>query len=127
MGAPSTFEMAGDKALNYQALESPEKFQDVLRRDRGDDCLSCKVVGTAVFLGLGGYSYFSGMSQLEQQKAKILQSNTMFWLAEPEVRHLSYLASLRRDGCLASNKVVLDFYDFHPRVTPDGQGLPAEI
>ena len=42
--------------------------------------LTSWMTGTAVFLGLGGYSYFSGMSQLEQQKAKILQSNTMFGL-----------------------------------------------
>lgn len=91
--------MAGDKPLSYEALERPENFQNVLKRDRGDDCLSCKVVGkltklaspaafhsswvntstgTGVFMGLGAYSYFSGMSQLEQQKAKIIQSNTMF-------------------------------------------------
>lgn len=34
--------------------------------------------GSGVFVGLSAYGYFSGMSQLEQQRAKILQSNSMF-------------------------------------------------
>jgi uncharacterized membrane protein YiaA len=34
--------------------------------------------GTGTFLGLGAYSYFTGMSQLEKQQAKILQSNSIF-------------------------------------------------
>ena len=37
--------MAGDTVPTVQSLERPEKFQDVLRRDRQDDCLSCKVIG----------------------------------------------------------------------------------
>lgn len=37
--------MGSDKIPSLQALEQPEKFQDVLRRDRGDDCLGCKIVG----------------------------------------------------------------------------------
>lgn len=31
-----------------------------------------------MFFGLGAYSYFSGMSQLEKQRALILQSKSMF-------------------------------------------------
>lgn len=34
--------------------------------------------GGATFLGLGAYSYISGMSQLEKQRAVILKSNS--WL-----------------------------------------------
>ncbi|KAG9254609.1 uncharacterized protein F5Z01DRAFT_736336 [Emericellopsis atlantica] len=70
--------MAGDKIPTLHSLEQPEKFKDVLKRDRGDDCLGCKIVGNGVFMGLGAYSYFSGMSQLQQQEAKILQSKSMF-------------------------------------------------
>ena len=36
------------------------------------------LVGSGTFLGLAAYSYVSGMSQLEKQQAKILQSNSMF-------------------------------------------------
>lgn len=34
--------------------------------------------GTGAFVGLAAYSYFSGMSQLEKQQAKIIQSGSMF-------------------------------------------------
>lgn len=37
-----------------------------------------KTTGGGAFLGLAAYSYFSGHSQLEQQKAKILASNSPF-------------------------------------------------
>ncbi|KAK7975684.1 hypothetical protein PG989_014147 [Apiospora arundinis] len=37
--------MAGDKAPSVLALEKPEKLQDLLKADRGDDCLPCRVVG----------------------------------------------------------------------------------
>lgn len=37
----------------------------------------CATGGTA-FLGLAGYSYFSGMSQLQKQREVILKSNS--WL-----------------------------------------------
>ncbi|WAO89548.1 Hypothetical protein NCS54_00694200 [Fusarium falciforme] len=95
--------MAGDdKIPTVQALERPEKLEDILRQDRGDDCLPCKVigqffaigphaptpqrpghwtntvVGSGAFFGLAAYSYFSGMSQLERQKALILQSKSPF-------------------------------------------------
>ncbi|KEY65025.1 hypothetical protein S7711_07361 [Stachybotrys chartarum IBT 7711] len=60
------------------SLQKPEDLQQLIRKDRGDDCLSCKVVGSGMFFGLGAYSYFSGMSQLEKQRALILQSKSMF-------------------------------------------------
>lgn len=34
-----------DKIPTIQALEKPEKLENILRQDRGDDCLPCKVVG----------------------------------------------------------------------------------
>jgi len=35
-------------------------------------------LGAAAFIGLGGYTYFSGHAQLKAQQAKILQSKSMF-------------------------------------------------
>ncbi|KAF7547111.1 hypothetical protein G7Z17_g7961 [Cylindrodendrum hubeiense] len=70
--------MAGDTIPTVQSLERPDKLEDILRQDRGDDCLPCKVIGSGAFFGLGAYSYFSGMSQLEKQRALILKSNSMF-------------------------------------------------
>lgn len=40
--------MAGDKLPSLQALEKPEKLQDLLKADRGEDCTPCKVVGTSL-------------------------------------------------------------------------------
>ncbi len=76
-------------------LERPEKLQTVLEQDKQDDCLSCRLVGKAsfglsffqqltlllgasAFIGLGGYSYFSGKYQLQQQEARILRSGSRF-------------------------------------------------
>ncbi|EFY90108.1 hypothetical protein J3459_006171 [Metarhizium acridum] len=70
--------MAGEKLPTIQSLDKPEDLKGLLRQDRGDDCLGCKIVGSGAFFGLGAYSYFSGMSQLEKQRQAILQSKSIF-------------------------------------------------
>ncbi len=37
--------MAGDKVPSIHQLEKPENVHEMLRKDRQEDCLSCKVVG----------------------------------------------------------------------------------
>ncbi len=37
--------MAKDKVPTLQSLEKPDSVHDLLREDRGDDCLSCRIVG----------------------------------------------------------------------------------
>jgi hypothetical protein len=44
-----------DKIPTIQALEKPEKLENILRQDRGDDCLPCKVVGQ--FFEFGGCDF----------------------------------------------------------------------
>ncbi|KAL2144039.1 hypothetical protein VTI28DRAFT_9650 [Corynascus sepedonium] len=70
--------MAKDSLPSIHSLDKPEKLEELLKQDRGDDCLPCKIVGGGAFLGLAAYSYISGQSQLEQQKAKILASGSRF-------------------------------------------------
>ncbi|KAL2263786.1 hypothetical protein VTK26DRAFT_5078 [Humicola hyalothermophila] len=70
--------MAKDQIPPLHVLEKPEKLEDILREDRGDDCLPCRIVGGGAFLGLAAYSYLSGQSQLEKQRAKILASGSRF-------------------------------------------------
>jgi len=70
--------MAKDELPSLHSLEKPERLEDLLKQDRGDDCLPCKIVGGGAFLGLAAYSYLSGQSQLEAQRAKILASGSRF-------------------------------------------------
>ncbi|KAK3381265.1 hypothetical protein B0H63DRAFT_560975 [Podospora didyma] len=70
--------MAKDEVPPLHALEKPEKLQDILKKDRGEDCLGCRIVGSGAFFGLAAYSYFSGHSQLEKQRAAILASKSIF-------------------------------------------------
>ncbi|OIW28932.1 hypothetical protein CONLIGDRAFT_577736 [Coniochaeta ligniaria NRRL 30616] len=70
--------MAGDKTPSIYALDKPEKLDDLLKQDRGEDCLPCKIVGGGAFLGLAAYSYLSGTSQLEKNKAQIIAKRSMF-------------------------------------------------
>ncbi|KJZ78228.1 hypothetical protein HIM_02266 [Hirsutella minnesotensis 3608] len=70
--------MAGDKVPTLHSLEKPEDLRQLLRQDRGDDCLSCRIVGSGAFFGLAAYSYWSGMSQLDKQRDAILRSKSMF-------------------------------------------------
>ncbi|ORY59614.1 uncharacterized protein BCR38DRAFT_351323 [Pseudomassariella vexata] len=70
--------MAGDKIPNIGHLDKPENYKELLKADRGEDCVPCRVVGGGAFIGLAAYSYFSGNKQLEKQQTKILASKSMF-------------------------------------------------
>ncbi|KAF9882353.1 hypothetical protein CkaCkLH20_00389 [Colletotrichum karsti] len=70
----------GDKVPSVGTLDKPENLDTLLREDRGDDCMSCRVIGSGAFIALAGYNYVSGMSHLERQRAMILKSNSMFGL-----------------------------------------------
>ncbi|KAI1173111.1 hypothetical protein F4777DRAFT_581234 [Nemania sp. FL0916] len=70
--------MAKDKVPSVGTLDKPESLDALLKEDRGEDCLPCRLVGGTTFLGLAAYSYFSGTAQIERQRAKILASKSMF-------------------------------------------------
>ncbi|GAW13045.1 hypothetical protein ANO14919_024230 [Xylariales sp. No.14919] len=70
--------MAKDKVPSVGVLDKPESLDELLKEDRGDDCLGCRIVGGGAFLGLAAYSYLSGNAQLERQQARILASKSMF-------------------------------------------------
>ncbi|TLS28693.1 hypothetical protein PpBr36_01525 [Pyricularia pennisetigena] len=69
--------MGGDRIPPLSTLDRPENYKDLLK-DEVDDCLGCRIIGSGAFVGLGAYSYFSGMAQLEKQKALILKSKSPF-------------------------------------------------
>ncbi|KAI1270511.1 hypothetical protein F5Y18DRAFT_14715 [Xylariaceae sp. FL1019] len=70
--------MANDKIPSVGSLDRPENVHTLLKGDRGDDCLECRLTGGAAFLGLAGYSYYSGNKQIDAQRAKIIASKSPF-------------------------------------------------
>ncbi|KAI5860774.1 hypothetical protein GGS23DRAFT_598992 [Durotheca rogersii] len=77
--------MGGDKVPSIGILDKPEDLKELLKQDRGEDCLPCRIVGGGAFLGLAAYSYFSGQRQLELQRAKILASKSMLGMRSRKV------------------------------------------
>ncbi|KAI1327307.1 hypothetical protein F5Y16DRAFT_399481 [Xylariaceae sp. FL0255] len=64
--------MAKDDIPSVGSLDKPANLDELLKQDRGEDCLPCRLTGGGAFLGLAAYSYYTGTTQLERQKAKIL-------------------------------------------------------
>ena len=42
--------MGSSNIPSVASLDRPEKYQDLLKEDRGDDCLPCRVVGEFCWL-----------------------------------------------------------------------------
>ncbi|KAE8349862.1 hypothetical protein BDV28DRAFT_52491 [Aspergillus coremiiformis] len=58
-------------------VESKEA-QRQLAADKYDDCLACRITGSAAFIGLGVYSYYTGMRNLRKQEHAVMQSATKY-------------------------------------------------
>ncbi|KAB8248303.1 hypothetical protein F9C07_11227 [Aspergillus flavus] len=58
-------------------VESKEAKR-LLAEDQYDDCTACRVTGSAAFIGLGVYSYYTGMSNLQKQERTVMQSATKY-------------------------------------------------
>ncbi|PYI30713.1 hypothetical protein BP00DRAFT_426274 [Aspergillus indologenus CBS 114.80] len=56
----------------------PKDAKRMLAEESYDDCLSCRITGSAAFIGLGVYSYWTGMSNLRKQEKTIMQSATKY-------------------------------------------------
>ncbi|KAL3424291.1 hypothetical protein PVAG01_03572 [Phlyctema vagabunda] len=70
--------MVWNSTPTTKELQSQERLDVLLKQDKGDDCLPCRVTGATAFIGLGAYSYFSGHSQLKANQAKLLQNKSLF-------------------------------------------------
>ncbi|GAB7358790.1 hypothetical protein MBLNU230_g4015t1 [Neophaeotheca triangularis] len=70
--------------------------QTALRADY-DDCMPCRLMGSAAFTGLGIYSYASGTRQLKERETqeRILKSGSRFGLG------------VRRAGVFALSAVLV--------------------
>ncbi|KAL2051871.1 hypothetical protein ABVK25_007786 [Lepraria finkii] len=56
------------------SLQQPEKLSKILEEDK-DDCLACRLTGAAAFIGLGGYIYYSGKTQLTARRNEIARKS----------------------------------------------------
>ncbi|KAE8379672.1 hypothetical protein BDV26DRAFT_291127 [Aspergillus bertholletiae] len=70
---PSTSENNG-RAWDVESKEAKR----LLAEDQYDDCTACRVTGSAAFIGLGVYSYYTGMSNLQKQERAVMQSATKY-------------------------------------------------
>jgi hypothetical protein len=76
---------------------NPKDIKKVIAQDKYDDCVACRVtgrlssyvkggieekltcfVGTLALVGLGGWSYYSGMKNLRLQEQAILKSGSKY-------------------------------------------------
>ncbi|KAI1468004.1 uncharacterized protein F4812DRAFT_428485 [Daldinia caldariorum] len=69
--------MSRDKVPTVGTLDKPEDLRELLKQDRGDDCLPCRVVGGGAFIGLAAYSYYTGQRELEKNQARIIASKSI--------------------------------------------------
>ncbi|GIZ42544.1 hypothetical protein CKM354_000580600 [Cercospora kikuchii] len=60
-------------------LSSDIKLSQTLKEQQKDyDCTPCRIMGSTAFVGLGAYTYYSGMKQLREQESVILKSGSRF-------------------------------------------------
>ncbi|CEO59968.1 hypothetical protein PMG11_04615 [Penicillium brasilianum] len=62
--------------------------------DKWDDCMSCRVTGSAAFVGLGVYSYYTGMKNLRKQETAIMQGPTKYKMGSRRLGIATISASL---------------------------------
>ncbi|TGZ82794.1 hypothetical protein EX30DRAFT_369849 [Ascodesmis nigricans] len=55
----------------------PYDIETFMRLDQGE-CTACKIIGSVAFMGLGGYTFYSGMKNLNANAAAIAASNSRF-------------------------------------------------
>ncbi|KAE8136711.1 hypothetical protein BDV38DRAFT_283656 [Aspergillus pseudotamarii] len=71
--------MSSTSENNGRAWEVESKeAKRLLAEDQYDDCTACRVTGSAAFIGLGVYSYYTGMSNLQKQERTVMQSATKY-------------------------------------------------
>ncbi|RMJ23433.1 hypothetical protein PHISP_05686 [Aspergillus sp. HF37] len=85
-------------------MASPEKdawnnVQDndakrALADDKFDDCTACRVTGSAAFIGLGVYSYRTGMNNLRKQEKAIMRGATKYKMGSRQLGIVTISATL---------------------------------
>ncbi|KAL5340488.1 hypothetical protein BJX70DRAFT_396734 [Aspergillus crustosus] len=74
-------------------LKSPE-VERGLGAGEFEDCFACKATGSAAFIGLGVYSYHTGMANLRKQEKAILLGPTKYKMGSRQLGIATISASL---------------------------------
>ncbi|GAD95601.1 hypothetical protein ANI_1_1246014 [Paecilomyces variotii No. 5] len=85
--------MAPPKDSNPYDLQATDA-KKALSEEGYDDCLACRATGSAAFIGLGVYSYYTGMSNLRKQEQEIMKSATKYKMGSRKLGIFSISATL---------------------------------
>ncbi|KGO64134.1 hypothetical protein PITC_087200 [Penicillium italicum] len=85
-----SFISSDKRAMDTQTKDAKQ----ALAEDKYDDCLSCRVTGSAAFVGLGVYSYYTGMTNLRKQEKAIMQGPTKYKMGSRKLGIASISATL---------------------------------
>ncbi|KAL4751385.1 hypothetical protein BDW72DRAFT_192932 [Aspergillus terricola var. indicus] len=69
--------MAASTEANAPSAQT-SKAKPPVAYDEFEDCFACRATGSAAFIGLGVYSYYTGMANLRKQEKTIMQSATKY-------------------------------------------------
>ncbi|EED17705.1 conserved hypothetical protein [Talaromyces stipitatus ATCC 10500] len=75
-------------------LKAEEVEKQVAGQDQYEDCLACRITGSAAFIGLGVYSYYTGMQNLRKQETAIMRSASKYKMGSRQLGIASLSASL---------------------------------
>ncbi len=96
---------------------NPKDIEKVIAQDKHDDCVACRVtgrlasykkkretmeeqtsdvriIGTLALIGLGGWSYYSGMKNLRLQEQTILKSGSKYRMGSRRLGVVTISATL---------------------------------
>ncbi|KAL4974170.1 hypothetical protein BDW66DRAFT_140497 [Aspergillus desertorum] len=85
MAAPTEDNARGAQVSNAKPPVAYDEFED---------CFACRATGSAAFIGLGVYSYYTGMANLRKQERTIMQSATKYKMGSRRLGIATISASL---------------------------------
>ncbi|EEA24036.1 hypothetical protein TMatcc_007112 [Talaromyces marneffei ATCC 18224] len=75
-------------------MKPEEVGKQMAAQDQYEDCLACRITGSAAFMGLGVYSYYTGMRNLKQQEKAIMRSASKYKMGSRQLGIATLSASL---------------------------------
>ncbi|RDA90202.1 hypothetical protein CP533_0486 [Ophiocordyceps camponoti-saundersi (nom. inval.)] len=91
--------MAGDKMPSLYALEKPQDVQQLVRKDRDDDCLSCRIRS---IIRLSRLRLLLRHVATQQTKSCHPAEQVFLRVSEPAGGHYRYLSRVGVDGIMES-------------------------